>query len=162
MAVRLVLTLAFALALVAAAQPAVDHATRTRDAASLDASADRVADAVAALDRRSEPGRSLASAPRRTLRLDVPDGAAIALADRPPRVVARPPNGTPHATTLPVRVAVCGDRSDLDGRVTLAYVDRADGPVVVALRGFIRGDATTAAHACTPGPPRDRRARLRL
>jgi len=160
--VRVVLAVAFALALLAAAQPAVDHATRTRENAAVSASAERVADAVAALHRRSDPGATVTSAPRRTLRLDLPDGATLAFRADPPRLVSTRPSGARHQRTLPVRVAACGDESTLAGPTTLAYVDRGDGPVVLALRGFIRGNATTAAHACAPRPLRGGRPRLRL
>lgn len=158
----MVLAVAFALALVAAAQPAIDHATRTRDDASLRASADSVADATADLHRRSDPGGTLATAPRRTLTLDVPPDATLAVRQHPPRLVSTLSGGSDHTSTLPVRVAICGDDATLDGRVTLAYVDGEDGPVVVALRGFIRGDAATAAHACTPRPVRDGGLRLQV
>ncbi|MFB6269729.1 MAG: hypothetical protein ABEH83_07280, partial [Halobacterium sp.] len=133
-----------------------------RDDASLRASADRVADAVAALHRRNDPGASLASAPRRTLTLALPEDATLAVRQRPPRLVARLADGPPQARSLPVRVQTCGDDATLDGRLTLAYVDLADGPVVLALRGFIRVDAATGAHACTPRPVRDGRPRLRV
>ncbi|MCG1002191.1 MULTISPECIES: hypothetical protein [Halobacterium] len=149
MSVRVVLAVVFAFALVAAAQPAVDHATRTRDSAVVGASADRVADAVDALYRRSDPGETVETAPRRTLRLDLPADATLAVRDNPPRLISILPNGPEHQRLLPVRVAMCGD-STLDGPTTLAYVERADGPVVLALRGFIRGNATTASHACAP------------
>lgn len=162
MTVRVVLAVAFALALVAAAQPAIDHATRTRADASLRASADSVADATAALRRRSDPGETFATAPRRTLTLDLPPDARLVLRQNPSRLVATRPGGSDHATTLTGRVTTCGDDPTLDGRVTLAYVDGADGPVVVARRGFIRGDAATAGHACTPRPVRDGRLRLRV
>jgi hypothetical protein len=157
------LAVAFAAALLAVAQPAVDHATRTNDAASLRASADRVADAVAALQRRSAPGETLATAPRRTLRLDLPAHAELAARGGPPRLVSRLPDGPGDRRSLPVAVESCTRGTPLDGRVTLAYVERANGPVVVALRGFISGNATTAAHACAPRTPRDdRRPRLRV
>lgn len=162
MSVRVVIAVAFALALVAVAQPAVDHATRTRDAASVRASAESVADAAAALQRRSDPGESLATAPRRTLALDVPAGASLAVRQRPSRLVWRVAGGVEHRRALPIRVRSCGDQATLDGRVTLAYVDRQQGPVVLALRGFIRGDATTPGHACTPRPVPDGRTGLRL
>ncbi|WP_353635166.1 hypothetical protein ABSL23_07050 [Halobacterium sp. NMX12-1] len=162
MSVRVVLAVAFALALLTAAQPAVDHATSTRDSAAVSASADRVADAVDSLYRRNDPGATVATAPRRTVHLDLPDGAALAVRGNPPRLVSKLPNGPEHQRTLPVRVETCGDDATLDGPTSLAYVERADGPVVLALRGFIRGDATTAAHACAPRPPRGGRPRLRL
>lgn len=162
MTVRVVLAVTLALALVAAAQPAIEHATRTRADASLRASADSVTDATAALRRRSDAGETLATAPRRTLTLDVPPDAALAVRQDPPRLVARRSGGGHHTTTLPVRVSTCGEDATLDGRVTLAYVDGPDGPVILALRGFIPEDAATAAHACTPRPVRDGRLRLRV
>ena len=162
MSVRVVLAVAFAFALLAAAQPAVDHATRTRDSAAVGASADRVADAVEGLYRRSDPGESVATAPRRTLRLDLPEDATLAVRDGPPRLVSQLPNSPEHRRTLPVRVVTCGDDATLDGPTTLAYVERDAGPVVLALRGFIRGNATTAAHACAPRTLRGGRPRLRL
>lgn len=161
MTVRVVLAVVFALALLAAAQPAVDHATRTRDAEAVRASAERVADAVDDLQRRSDPGESIETAPRRTLRLDLPGDAELAVRDSPPRLVSRLPNGPEHRHSLPGPVETCGDAT-LDGSTTLAYVERADGPVVLALRGFIRGNATTAFHACAPRPPRGGRPGLRL
>ncbi len=162
MTVRVVLAVTFAFALLAAAQPAVDHATRTQDSAAVSASADRVADAVDSLHRRSGPGESVDTAPRRTLRLDLPEDATLAVRDGPPRLVSKLPNSPKHQRTLPVRVATCSDDSTLDGPTTLAYVERVDGPVIVALRGFIRGNATTASHACAPRTLRDGRPRLRL
>lgn len=162
MTVRVVLAVTFALALLAAAQPAVDHATRTRDSAAVSASADRVADAVDSLHRRSDPGETVGTAPRRTLRLDLPEDATLAVRDSPPRLVSQLPNSPEHQRTLPVRVATCGDDPTLDGPTTLAYVERVDGPVILALRGFIRGNATTASHACAPRTLRDGRPRLRL
>jgi len=160
--VRVVLAVAFALALLAAAQPAVDHATRTRDSAVVSASADRVADAVASLYRRNDPGVTVATAPRRTVHLGLPGDATLAVRDGPPRLVSALPNGPEHQHTLPVRVATCDDDATLDGPTTLAYVERDAGPVVLALRGFIRGNATTAAHACAPRTLRGGRPRLRL
>lgn len=162
MIVRVVLAVVAAVALVAAAQPAVEHATTTRDDAALRASADQVSDAVAELQRHSDPGQSLETAPRRTLELDLPADATLAVRANPPRLVFRHSVGTGGQHALPVPVETCGPRSDLHGRITLAYMDRADGPVVVALRGFIRGDAATASHACTTGPHRDGRTRLRV
>ncbi|NIB98654.1 hypothetical protein [Halobacterium sp. R2-5] len=161
MTVRVVLAVVFALALLAAAQPAVDHATRTRDDAAVRASAERVADAAADLQRRSDPDESVETAPRRTLRLDLPDDATLRVRDSPPRLVSRLPNGPEHRHSLPVAVETCGDAT-LDGPTTLAYVERADGPVVLALRGFIRRNATTASHACAPRPLRGGRPGLRL
>jgi hypothetical protein len=162
MSVRVVLASVAALALVAAAQPAVEHASDTREDAALRASADQVRDAVAQLQRRSDPGQSLETAPCRTLELDLPGDATLAVRTDPPRLVSRHSVGTERQHALSVPVEPCGKRSTLDGRVTLAYVERPDGPVVVALRGFIRGDGATASHACTTGPLRDGRSRLRV
>lgn len=64
MIVRVVLAVVAALSLVAAAQPAVEHAMHTRNDAELRTSADQVTDAVTALQRRSDPGQSLETAPR--------------------------------------------------------------------------------------------------
>lgn len=161
MTVRVVLAAMFALALLAAAQPAVDHATRTRDAEAVRASAERVADAVADLQRRGDPGESIETAPRRTLRLDLPDDATLRVRHSPPRLVSRLPDGPEHRHSLSVPVETCSDTT-LDGPTTLAYVERADGPVVLALRGFIRGNETTASHACAPRPLRGGRPGLRL
>ncbi|MFC3478370.1 DUF7311 family protein [Halobacterium litoreum] len=147
MTVRVVLAVLAALALVAAAQPAVDHARDTQQSAEIRASADRVADAVTDFHRRSDPGDSLATAPRTTLDLDLPTGAELRVRDDPARLVVVH-GGTEHRRLLPVPVAVCGDRRTLRGPTTLAYVEASDGPVVVATRGFIGGEATTAAHAC--------------
>ncbi|MFB6072329.1 MAG: hypothetical protein ABEJ88_05100 [Halobacterium sp.] len=149
MSVRVVLAVVAALALVAAAQPAVDHATRSRDAAALRATTDRVADAVAALHRRSEPGSTFATAPRRTVDVALPAGATLRVRSNPPRLVASLGAGPGHRRTLDVPVAVCGDRSTLRGTTTLAFVETTDGPVVVATRGFIPGDGTKPSHACT-------------
>lgn len=161
MTVRTVLAVLAALALVAAAQPAVEHATRTRDAAALRANADQFADAVRSLERRSDPGRTLATAPRRALELTVPDGATLVVRDDPPRLVTRLAGAPAHRQSLPTRVVTCTENGALDGPTTLAYVQSAEGPTVVALRGFIRGNGTTAAHACAPPtPPRERRPRL--
>ncbi|MGB9963919.1 DUF7311 family protein [Halobacterium hubeiense] len=162
MTVRVALAAVFTLALLAAAQPAVDHATRTRDAAAVGASADRVADAVHAVHRRSDPGRTVETAPRRALRLDLPTDASLAVRDGPPRLVSTLPGRPKHQRTLPVPVETCGNEATLDGPTTLAYVDRPNGSVVLALRGFIRGNATTASHACAPRPLRGARPRLRL
>lgn len=162
MTVRVVLTVTFALALLVAAQPAVDHATRTRDSAVVGASADRVADAVDNLYRRNDPGDSVATAPRRIIHLDLPEDATLAVRDSPPRLVSQLPNSPAHQRTLPVRVETCSDDSTLDGPTTLAYVERAGGPVILALRGFIRGNATTGSHACALRTLRDGRPRLRL
>jgi len=88
--VRVALAAVVSLALLAAAVPAVEHATRTRDAATVDASADRVVDAVTALYRRNDPVASIASAPRRTLELDLPEGTTFELRTDPPRLVTSP------------------------------------------------------------------------
>ena len=150
MIVRTVLAVLAALALVAAAQPAVEHATRTRDAAALRSSADEFADSVRALERRSDPGRTLATAPRRTLELAIPDGATLTVRGEPARLVTRLAGAPAHRQSLPVRVVACTEHGALGGPTTLAYVQSPRGPTVVALRGFIRGDATTGVHACTP------------
>lgn len=162
MIVRVVLAVVAALALVSAVQPAVEHATHSQDAAAVQVSSEEVTDAVAALQRSSDPGRSIETAPRRTLRLDLPPDATLTVRENPPRLVARHGNGPPHPQSLAVPVATCGPSAELAGRVTLVYLDRDDGPVVLVLRGFIRGDAATQSHACTTGPPRDDRTRLRV
>lgn len=150
MIVRAVLAVLAATALLAAAQPAVEHATGTRDAAALRADADRVADAVHALERRSTPGRTLATAPRRTLELALPDGATLAVRGDPPQLVTRFAGGPAHREPLPLRVVACTEQGALSGPTTLAYVQTPNGPTIVALRGFIRGNGTTATHACAP------------
>jgi hypothetical protein len=146
--VRAVLAVLAALALVAAAQPAVEHATRTRDAAELQASSDEFVDAVRSLERRSDPGRTVAVAPRRTLELDVPDGATLSVDSDPASVVTRLDGALAHRQTLSVRVVTCTESATLSGPTTLAYVQTETGPTVLALRGFISENATTAAHAC--------------
>lgn len=153
MTVRTVLAVLAALALLAAVQPAVEHATNTRDAVTLRANADEFADAVRSLERRSDPGRTLAVAPRRTLELDVPDGTTLAVHNDPSRLVTRLPGSPAHREPLPVRVVTCGDSGTLSGPTTLAYIRTEAGPTVVALRGFMSGDATTAVHACVPSTP---------
>lgn len=155
MTVRVVLAVLAALALVAAAQPAVEHAQRTRDAAALDAAVDRTADAVEDLYRRSDPGTALATAPRRSLSLDLPEGAELAVESGPPRVAFRLANGPTHSRSLPVRVTTCGESGELAGETTLRYVETPDGPVVVATRGFMTGSGTSPSHACTPSALRD-------
>ena len=150
MTVRVVLAAVVSLALVAAAAPAAEHATRTRDATAVDASADRVVDAVTALHRRNDPGATLASAPRRTLELDLPARATLTVRGDPLRLVSRLGDDPRHRRSLPVRVTVCGDSRKLRGTTTFAYIRGPDGAVVVAVRGFIRGNGTTAAHACAP------------
>lgn len=149
MTVRAVLAVLAALALVAAAQPAVEHATRARDAAALHASGDEFVAAVRSLDRRSDPGRTFAVAPRRTLELDVPDGATLSVDSDPASVVTRLDGSPAHRQLLPVRVVTCTESETLRGPTTLAYVQTEAGPTVLALRGFISENATTAAHACT-------------
>jgi hypothetical protein len=161
--VRVALAVLAALAVVAAAMPAVEHARERRDAAALRASADRAADAVRGLYRRSDPGAAVPTAPRRTVTIDVPAGATLTVAREPARFVVRRESGAVTRFRLPVPVQVCGDRSALRGRITFAYVETANGPVVVALRGFIRGDGSTGGHACTPRPrPADTRPRVRV
>lgn len=157
MTVRVAAAVLAALALVAAALPAVEHAAGQRDAAALDAAVDRTADAVGALVRHSDPGDRATTAPRRTVRLDLPADAAVAVESNPPRVVATAADGTATTRRLAAPVRVCGgggggDDQRLRGDVTLAYVDARGGPVVVALRGFISGNGSTPVHACTPGP----------
>lgn len=154
MIVRTVLAVLAALALVAAAQPAVDHAARTRDAATLRSSADEFADGVRALERRSDPGRALATAPRRTLELAVPDGATLAVRGEPARLVTRLAGAPAHRRPLSARVVTCTGGGTLDGPTTLAYVRTPAGPTVLALRGFIRGNAATGVHACAPSTAR--------
>lgn len=154
MTVRAVLAVLAALALVAAAQPAVEHATRTRDAAALRASSGRLADAVDTLVRRSEPGQSVRTAPRRTLDVDVPAGGTLALETRPPRVVTKLPNAPSHRTSLPVPVRRCDDAPrSLRGPTTLVYLRTGERAVVLALRGFIRESGATPAHACPARTP---------
>lgn len=148
MIVRTVLAVVAAVALLAAVQPAVDHATTTRDAAALRASGETFVDGVRTLERRSDPGRSLGGAPRRTLDLAVPDGATLAVRGDPPRLVTRLEGAPAHRYSLPVRVVTCGERRTFVGPTTLAYVRTETGPAVLALRGFITGDGGTAAHAC--------------
>jgi hypothetical protein len=153
--VRVALCVVLALALVAAALPAVEHANRTHDSAALDAVVDRTADAVADLHRRSDPGSRLATAPRRTLRIDVPDGAELTVETDPSRLEYHLHGGPVHSRSLPVRVVTCGDDHDLAGETTLVYVEAPDGPVVVATRGFIRGNGTIRPHACAPSALRE-------
>lgn len=148
MTVRVVLAVLFALAIVAAAQPAVEHARDRRGAESLRATADRTADAITSLHRRSDPGSSLVTAPRRTIDLDLPDGATLAVVTDPPRLEYRLANRPTHSRPLPLPVVACGDTDELAGEVTLAYVEGDEGPVVVATRGFIPGNGTSASHAC--------------
>lgn len=155
MTVRVVLAVLFALALVAAAQPAVEHARDTRDAEALRATVDRTADAVTSLHRRSDPGPTLATAPRRTLDLNVPDGASLSVERDPPRLEYHLANGPTHRRSLPLQVVTCGDTDELAGDITLVYVGGDDGPVVVATRGFIPGNGTSDSHACTPSALRE-------
>jgi len=150
--VRVAAAVVAALALVAASVPAVEHARDTRDAARVEAAVDETADAVRALARRSDPGERVATAPRRTLDVSLPADAILAVEPGPPRVVARTANGARTTRRIPVPVRVCGDREALRGDATLVYVATGDGPVVLALRGFIHGDGSRAAHACTTGP----------
>jgi hypothetical protein len=161
--VRVAVAVVAALAVVAAAMPAVEHARERRDDAAVRASADRAADAVRGLYRRSDPGESVSTAPRRTVTVALPPDASVSVAADGDHLVVERANGARIRYRVPVRVRVCGNRTALRGPTTLAYVDTGSGPVVLALRGFIRGDATTAAHACTTGPPRaDRRLGLRV
>lgn len=163
MTVRVAAAVLAALALVAAAAPAVDHARTQRDAASVAASVEQTADAVHTLVRRSDPGERVATAPRRTVDVSLPEDAALAVETDPPRLVARTGNGAETARRIPVEVRVCGDRERLRGDTTFVYVATDGGPVVLALRGFIRGDGSRAAHACTTGPrPEDGRPGLRV
>lgn len=155
MTVRVVLAVLLALALVAAAQPAIEHAQDTRDAAALDAAVDRTGDAISDLHRRSDPGPTFATAPRRTLDLDVPDGAELRIASAPPRLESQLGDGRTTHRSLPVRVVTCGDTSELSGEMTLVYVTTPAGPVVVATRGFIPWNGTTASHACAPSALRE-------
>lgn len=148
MTVRVVVAVLAALVLVAAVQPALDHARDTRDAAQVSATTDQVVDAVGALSRRSSPGRSLATAPRRTVAVDLPSDVAVLVRADPPRLLVRGGDGAEHRLRLAVRVAVCGDRVTLRGDTTFAYVETVDGPVVLALRGFISESGTTGVHAC--------------
>jgi len=152
-----------ALALVAVAAPAVDHARERRAAASVEATVEDTADAVRTLARRSDPGERVETAPRRTVHVSLPEAATLATERGPPRLVARAENGGASVERVPVEVRVCGERAALRGDTTLVYVETAEGPVVLALRGFIRGDGGRAAHACTTGPrPTDARPGLRL
>mgnify|MGYP006273988835 CR=1 FL=1 len=161
MSVRVVAAVLAALALVAAVAPAVDHARDRRDAARVRASVEETADAVRALARRSDPGRRVATAPRRAVAVSLPSGATLAAESGPPRLVARAGNGAETVERVPAPVRVCGDRDRLRGDTTLVYVATGDGPVVLALRGFMRGHGTRAVHACTTGPrPLDRRPGL--
>lgn len=154
MTVRVVAAVLAALALAAVSLPAVEHATDQRDAASVDAAVDHTAVAVDALARRGSPGDRVATAPRRTVRLDLPPAATLTVETQPPRLVATTATGAVTARRLPVPVRVCGDRESLRGDVTLAYVETRGDPVVVALRGFIGEHGSTPAHACTPRPRR--------
>ena len=152
MTVRVAAAVLAALALVAAAVPAVEHARDRRDAASVDTTAEETADAVRALVRGSDPGERVATAPRRTVGVSLPEDTALSPETDPPRLVVRAGNGAATVQRIPVEVRVCGNRTTLRGDTTLVYVTSAEGPVVVALRGFIRGDGSNAAHACTTGP----------
>jgi len=161
--VRVVAAVLAALALVAAAAPAVEHARERRDAASVDATVEETADAVRALARRSDPGERVATAPRRTVDVSLPDAAALRAETDPPRLVVQAGNGAETVRRVSVEVRVCGDRTTLRGDTTLVYVTTSDGPVVLALRGFMRGDGSRAAHACTTGPrPEDGRPGLQV
>jgi len=150
--VRVVAAVLAALALVAAAMPAVEHARDRRDAASVDATVEETADAVRALARRSDPGERVATAPRQTVRVSLPGDATLAVETGPPRLVARSGNGVKTVQRVPTPLRVCGDQPTLRGETTLVYVATDEGPVVLALRGFIRGNGSRATHACTTGP----------
>lgn len=152
MSVRVVAAVLAALALAAVSLPAVEHATDQREAASVEAAVDRTAAAVDALARRGTPGDRVATAPRRTVRLDLPPDATLTVESSPPRLVATAANGAATTRRLPVPVRVCGGRDSLRGDTTLVYVETRGGPVVVALRGFIGEHGSTPPHACTPGP----------
>lgn len=163
MTVRVAAAVLAALALVAAAVPAVEHARDRRDAASVTASVDETADAVRALVRRGDPGDRVGTAPRRSVDISLPEDATLTVETDPPRLVARAGNGGETVQRLPVAVHVCGARETIRGDTTLTYVATDAGPVVLALRGFIRGDGSRAAHACTTGPrPGVRRPGLRV
>lgn len=151
MTVRVAAAVLAALALVAAAAPAAEHAQDRRDAASVGATVEETADAVRALARRSEPGERVATAPRRTVHVSLPGDATLTPETDPSRLAARAENGAETVRRTPVEVRVCGDRTALRGGTTLVYVATDEGPVVLALRGFIRGDGSRAAHACTTG-----------
>jgi hypothetical protein len=150
--VRVVAAVLAALALVAAAAPAIEHARDRRDAARVDATVGEAADAVHALARRSDPGEHVQIAPRRTLAISLPADATLVAEADPPRLVASAGNGAETVRRIPVRLRVCGDRERLRGDTTFVYVATDGDPVVLALRGFIRGDGSRAAHACIPGP----------
>lgn len=150
MIVRVALAALLALALVAAAQPAVEHARRTERAAELDAAVDRTADAIAALQRRGDPGETVATAPRRSLSLALPANAELVVSSDPARLEYRLGDGPTNRRSLPIPVVTCGESDRLAGDVTLLYVSTADGPVVVATRGFIRGNGSNPSHACAP------------
>jgi hypothetical protein len=161
--VRVAVAAVAALAVVAAVLPAVEHAQQRRDDAAVRASVDRAADAVRGLYRRSDPGATVSTAPRRTVAIDAPADTSVAVARDPARLVVRRGNGAVTRYRLPIRVRVCGDRGSLAGPTTFAYVETTNGPVVVALRGFIRGDGSTGEHACTPRPrPADSHPRVRV
>ncbi|SEW07296.1 DUF7311 family protein [Halobacterium jilantaiense] len=163
MTVRVVAAVVSALALVAVAAPAVDHARERRAAASVEATVEDTADAVRALARHSDPGDRIETAPRRTVHVSLPEATTLAAERGPPRLVARAGNGAETVERLPVEVSVCGDGTTLRGDTTFAYIATDGEPVVVALRGFIRGDGSRAAYACTTGPrPSDARPGLRL
>lgn len=163
MTVRTVAAVLAALALVAAAVPAVEHARERRDAVSVDATVEETADAVRTLARRSDPGDRVATAPRRTVDVSLPEDAALTPETGPPRLVGRTGNGAEIVQRVAVEVRICGDRERLRGDTTLVYVATDDGPVVLALRGFIREDGSRTAHACTTGPrPAVRRSGLQV
>lgn len=163
MTVRVAAAVLAALALVAAAAPAVEHARQHRDAASVDATVEETADAVRSLARRSDPGEHVATAPRQAVDVSLPEDATITVETDPPRLVAQVGNGAEHHQRVPVEIRLCGGREHLRGDTTLAYVATDEGPVVLVLRGFIRGNGSRAAHACTTGPrPTVRRPGLRV
>lgn len=177
---RAVLGVAVAVALVAAAAPAVDDARKASSDRDARRQADAVADAVRALPRESDPVASGVPGARRVVALDLPERSPasagstyLAVGGVPDGSVAEPPDGdvivyrvdggSRHVRSVPVDVRVrngngrtADDDIPLvlrdDATVVLRLVRSRGRPVVVASRREFKPEtAARAGHVRTAG-----------
>lgn len=166
MTVRVLLAAVVALALVGSALPAVEEAQRIRAEHELTDSAERIEAAAAAMVRSSDPVHPGVPGARRRLHLDLPETMDASIRLGRPRdgrlrnattirtqVAGRQPSL--HSVDVPILAAgsqtASADTGPLvlraDCVITLTYRVVDGRAVVVASRGFMRGNRTNQTHA---------------
>lgn len=159
MSVRVLLAVVFSVVLLAAVAPAVDDAREAQTRAGATRAADALVDGANALvDGGEPPPRGIAGSVR-TISIDVPPAAALAVSNGSRTLRISVDGQRVDSAALPVPVHLPDPASEsaaelrLRGRTTLTlqYERRASGPVIVVTRGFIRETAARKGYVVTPG-----------